>query len=310
MAVGLKIESQINSGAVSPAARAMARIHELELVVAEGGVSSAAVWQELGELKTTVGDLHGGVFCLEAALFHGADVKRILPLVTKSRSTLLTASTEIEGLLDLALRATLSPSEAGLLGARIMELVVHGEAVFEALLQQVEKVFSADDLPLSRRFVWSVLATLKRRTRDVLGITRAKERILGQLNTAGLHPVNDLPGFVRLALAIDGGDNTQGSTSEQLPALESLFRRVAPTLRELDVLSGYIRLIFAIGFVRLGVNSIARDLVAPVEAEIVVHEIPNAVLFRLYLARLAHTATGSRDEGAWMRDAEGILDMA
>jgi hypothetical protein len=97
-----------------------------------------------------------------------------------------------------------------------------------------------------------------------------------------------------------------------LLALDSLWHTAELAgLPELDARSNFLRLIFAVGFARLGARGLAQELGAPIELELDVHEPCNRALFRLYMARLAHEASGGNAE-AWAaevaRSIEAVRD--
>ncbi|MBL8975002.1 MAG: hypothetical protein JNK56_30670, partial [Myxococcales bacterium] len=151
--------------------------------------------------------------------------------------------------------------------------------------------------------------------RDRLGVTRAKEAVLGGINERGLSELHDLPRFVRYALTREGEEG-EADTPEargdrlqqgQLLALEALWHDAyAGGLPDVDARSAFLRVIFAVGFARLGARGLAQELVAPLELELDVHEVPNRALYRLYMARLAHEASGGSAE-VWAEEVARSL---
>ena len=65
---------------------------------------------------------------------------------------------------------------------------------------------------MPRRLAWTVLAGWHHHARDRLGVTRAKEALLGGINERGVSELHDLPRFVRYALTREGdeGDLRRG----------------------------------------------------------------------------------------------------
>jgi hypothetical protein len=204
--------------------------------------------------------------------------------------------------------------QAAYLGARAVEMVRHGEIAIEALVQQLEARFTDSTLQVPRRLAWLVLSACHRRSGDTLGMTRAKEKLLGAINDRGLSETLDVPRFVRAVLALESPTQGSGATAAvplgqtaQIEPLERLWVRVQNKgLPELDVRSGYLRVAFAMGFVRLGQTTRAHELTKAIEDELSVHEIPNRALFRLYMARIAHVGTGAEDT-QWAPTVESLL---
>ncbi|MFO0562764.1 MAG: hypothetical protein U0269_32395 [Polyangiales bacterium] len=290
---------------------------ELEGKIAQGGCDDAASWRELAEIKGKLRQTEEAAQCLEAAMFHGAlDADGASALVALRRKSMNAKGTPDE-LVELAVRRVLIPAEASMLGAGALELLARGDATFDMIAQQVVQRFSEPDLPVSRRLAWLLLSSINRRANDRLGMTRSKEKLLGGLNERGLHEVYDLPGFVRFHLALDSDptDGTGGSSrADQIAALESLWTKAVTTqIKDLDANASFVRLLFAVGFTRVGAAGRAKDLVAQVEQELPAFDAgagavgdPNPILYRLYMARLAHMATQGSAE-SWEREVESIM---
>lgn len=300
--------------AITAALREAMRGYETRL--AEGGCEDPAPWRELAELKHLAGDADDACACLEAALFHGEASVELASRLASQRARLSGRSGSAEELVTLATATKLTPGEASYLGARVLEHLARGDALelelTEGFFLEVARCFASPDTPVSRRLAWSVLRAVHGRARDALELTRAKERVLGGVNDRGLSESIDLPRFVRFALArtADGPEGEmERSRAEQLHAMEDLWREASAVIvPELDARSAYVRMAFGVGFTRLGAPSTARDIVAPVEAELSVHEPPNRLIFQLYLARMAHEATRG-DAEAWAREVETTLAL-
>ncbi len=284
-----------------------------EATLAEGGCDDPAPWRELAALKQQAGDTDDACACLEAALFHGVLDVDLASRLASQRARISGHSGSAEELLTLATKMALAPGEAAYLGARVLEHIARGDALevklTEGFFQEVARCFASPSSPSSRRLAWTVLRAVHGRAGDALELTRAKERVLGGINDRGLSESVDLPRFVRyaLALTVEGAEGEQArSRAEQLRAMEDLWRDASATLAELDPRSAYVRSAFGVGFMRLGAAAMARDVVAPVEAELPVHEAPNRVLLQLYQARMTHEATGG-DAAAWAREVETAL---
>jgi hypothetical protein len=301
-----------DESAVTAALREAMRGYEARL--AEGGCEDPAPWRELALLKLQAGDADDACACLEAAIFHGALDVDLASRLASQRARASGRSGSAEELVTLATAERLTPAEAAYLGARVLEHIARGDALelnlTEGFFQEVARRFASPETPVSRRLAWSVLRAVHGRARDALELTRAKERLLGGVNDRGLSESIDLPRFVRFALALteEGAAGEMArSQAEQRRAMEDLWREASGgALPALDPRSAYVRMVFGVGFMRIGGASAARDIVAPVEAEMAVHEPPNRVIFQLYLARMAHEATRG-DAGAWAREVETAL---
>ncbi|MBL8680299.1 MAG: hypothetical protein JNK05_14075 [Myxococcales bacterium] len=291
---------------------------ELEAKISAGGCDDAATWSALAEVKSKLRQGEEAAQCLEASMFHGAIEGQSAGLLASLRRKAVGAKGTPEELVDLAVRKVLIPSEASMLGAGALELLTKGDGAFDMLAQQVVQRFSEPDLPVSRRLAWLVLSSVNKRANDKLGLTRSKEKLLGGMNERGLHEVYDLPGFVRFHLALDAasGDGMESSSrADQIAALESLWTKAVTTqIKELDANACFVRLLFAVGFTRVGAGSRAKDLVAQVETEMPAFDAgastvgdPNPILFRLYMARLANMATQGSAE-SWEREVESIMN--
>lgn len=298
-------------------ARLREAAREIEVRIAQGACDDAQTWRALAELKSKLRQSDEAAQCFEAALFHGALDPAAVAELAALRRKLMNAKGTAEELVDLAVRKVLIPAEASLLGAAALELLARGDATFDMLAQQVVQRFSDAELPVSRRLAWLVLSSVSKRANDRLGMTRAKEKLLGAINERGLHEVYDLPGFVRFHLALDPAQ-AEGSTStraDQVAALDALWGKAVTTqIQELDANACYVRLLFAVGFTRVGAGAKAKDLVGQVEQELPAFDAgagavgdPNPVLFRLYIARLAHMATQGSAE-SWEREVESIMN--
>ncbi|MFO0646806.1 MAG: hypothetical protein U0326_11255 [Polyangiales bacterium] len=296
---------------VSPDDAAMREeIRAIEKTLAEGGCDEGETWSRLGALKGRVNELDDAAACFEAGMFHGAATAELAAAAAAQRAKLIGATGSRDELVGLVTRARLSPGEASFLGARVIEMALRGETlVDDAFYQQAERVFTDPETAVSRRLAWAVARTLHARSGDRLGATRARERVLGGMNDRGLSDSMDMPRFVRFAIAIESGDGASGSAArgEHLAVLEDLWSIAQRDhVRELTPLGAYLRLIFAIGFARLGSAARGRDVMEPLDAEESVHELPNRILYKLYRARYAHVVTQG-DPEAWKAEVDGLL---
>lgn len=291
-----------------------ARGRELEGVLAAGGVDDPGPWAELGGIKVELGELDEAAACLETALLHGGPpydraLARRLSAVAVGMSD--GAGSE-DQLMELVVSDRRTPADSARLGALLLARMAGGLPPADEVMQLALPAFLDPRLPIARRLAWAVAAAWYHHARDRLGLTRAREAILGGINERGLSELHDLPRFVRAALAREGaGDPAEARGDRlqqgQLVALEALWHMaVAGGLPEIDVHANYVRLAFAVGFARLGARATAQEIAAPIEQELDVHEAPNKALFRLYAMRLAHETAGGSAE-AWAADVEKLL---
>lgn len=297
------------------------RARELERRVIVGGCDEVEVWRELGEVKATLDESDEAADCFELALLHAG------PPHPRELSALLVAANRgppisDDLLTELVIADRRTPAESSRLGAWLVDRLAAGRPPPDEVMQLALPIFADPRLPVPRRLAWTVLAAWHHHARDRLGVTRAKESVLGGINERGLSELHDLPRFVRQALSREaddlaeaaeprsgGGDRLQQG---QLLALDSLWHSAELAgIPELDARSNYLRLIFAVGFSRLGARGLAQELIAPIELELDVHEPCNRALFRLYMARIAHEASGGAAE-VWAaevaRSLEGVRD--
>lgn len=290
-----------------------ARARELERVVIAGGCEDILVWRELAEVKAALAEDDEAADCWQLALLHAGppydrgDAGRLV------RAMGGPAVVSDDALAELVVADRRTPAESGRLAAMLLQRLAAGQPPPDEVMQLALPVFHEPRLPVPRRLAWTVLAGWHHHARDRLGVTRAKEALLGGINERGLSELHDLPRFVRYALTREGdeGDASEGRVDRlhqgQLLALEALWHEAyAAGLPDLDARAAFMRVIFAIGFARLGARGLAQELVAPIELELDVHEVPNRALFRLYMARLAHEASGASGE-AWAAEVERSL---
>ncbi|MCY1060860.1 hypothetical protein [Nannocystis sp. SCPEA4] len=305
--------STIDADAAAQLRALREQVRTLERRVIVGGCDEPEVWRELGEVKALLGDGDEAADCLEMALLHGGppyDATLAQRLMAATRG-----SESDDALMEWVVADRRTPAEASRLGASLVARVAMQRPPADEVMQLALPIFADPRLPVSRRLAWAVLAGWHHHARDRLGITRAKEAILGGINERGLSELHDLPRFVRHALAREGEDASDEAPESrgdrlqqgQLIALEAMWHEAAHAgLPEMDASANFLRLIFAVGFARLGARSLAQELIAPIELEIDVHEVANRALFRLYMSRLAHESSGGSAE-VWAAEVARIV---
>lgn len=189
------------------------------------------------------------------------------------------------------------------------------------ILQQATRILLREGIPIPRRLQWATLLAIARHFNDPIGLTRAKEAVLGALNSRGLTEALDLPRFVRSAAAFAGTDDddaAQGgrARAEQLVVVERCLAQLVPDASSMsDGRGALLKAIFGHGLARLG--GPARRILATVDDELPAHDAPVQMLLRLYSARVAFVLTRGADEEqhpghgeAWKNEVQQVLQSA
>jgi hypothetical protein len=261
----------------------------LHQAVLADDIESPGSWGRLVEVKAVLGR-DDVIETLATALFLGAPV----PLKTAAR-----AVPEYGTLLDLVTLEQPSHLQAVRLCVDVLRLLRgHDDTgLRDDLLQQATRALLRETLPVPRRLQWATLFAIAKHLHDPIGLTRAREAVLGALNTRGLSEVLDLPRFVRTSLAMAGLDAASASAQgqvrgEQVALVERNLRRLVPEPEAWsDGRGALLKVIFAHGLARVGGG--ARAILAALEDEIPGHDIPVQVLLRLYAARVTFVLTRS-----------------
>jgi hypothetical protein len=278
------------------------RALEEDLVV--GGVTDGRKWADLARLKRALGERDEAALAAESAIFFDDPSLGRAELVSLRAAPVSAEMTELP-LEELVVADEAGPALLAYIGARALEVLASGRPLSDGVAPHLLRLFSDPATPVGRRLAWRVVEGVCRNADDRLGLTRAKEHVLGGLNSRGLSESHDLPRFARFTLALQAGDDTGRDRVEQLDALEKMWERRSADLKDFDAFSHFQRLIFATGFARLGAMTRAHDLVEVVRGEAPAHDKPNAALFRLYLARIG---MGHGDDlEAWLTERERVI---
>ena len=305
---------QADEDGLDPSLRALqVEAADLQAQIVEGGLTDADALGRMGELLLQLGAPNDAAWCFEAAAFHGADADQrsrwMTPLLGVRRVQAKIADEGLdEAVLEAATATKPTPVQIGLLGAATCVRLVQGTPILDGLRVPLIKTFSSPIAPCTRRLAWLSLFEAAAATGDALGATRAKEAVLGALNSGGLRDAFDAPAFVRLSLALESDDDGARSDMEavQGASLESIWLQFEAAHAELDAQAVLYKAIFALGFARLGQGTRARQIATQIEEELPVHDAPTQAFVRLYLARLA--TQGSEDaEVTWQAAAEEVM---
>lgn len=274
----------------------------LQEEIVAGGCADPAILGRMGELLVTLAAPSDAAWCFEAAAFHGGPAIRqqwLTPLRALRRQQVgVNTKTQDAALLEAATANQPGPADVGLLGADSCVRLMQSTALLDGLRPALLKTFSDPIAPSSRRLAWMTMFEMAAATDDRLGATRAKETLLGCLNTTGLRDLFDAPGFVRLALALAEGDDGRQTDAQtvQSASLEAVWAQFPPGHEEVDVQALLYKAIFAVGFARVGAAATARRLATAVTEELPVHDPPSAALARLFLARFSTLGAEDADE--------------
>jgi len=276
----------------------IAEEQDLQRAVLAEDIEAPERWGRLAEVKATL-RRDDVIETVSTALFLGAPV----PLKVAAQVV-----PESGSLLDLVTLEQPSHLQAVRLCVDVLRLLRgrDDDGLRDDILQQATRALLRETLPVPRRLQWATLLAIARHLNDPIGLTRAREAVLGALNTRGLSEVLDLPRFVRTSLAMAGLDAASASAQgqvrgEQVALVERSLRRLVP---EPEVWSdgrgALLKVIFAHGLARVGGG--ARPILAALEDEIPGHDAPVQVLLRLYAARVGFVLTRGDVEGGPAHD--------
>lgn len=297
-----------SDGGVAPDTAALVAEEEaLQQAVLAEAIEAPDRWGRLAEVKAAL-RRDDVIETLSTALFLGAPV----PL-----SVAASAVPESGTLLDLVTLEQPSHLQAVRLCVEVLRLLRgrDDDGLRDDILQQATRALLRETQPVPRRLQWATLLAIARHLHDPIGLTRAREAVIGALNTRGLSEVLDLPRFVRTSLAMAGLDaasaSSQGQVRGELVALvERSLRRLVPEPEAWsDGRGALLKVIFAHGLARVGGG--ARPILAALEDEIPGHDTPVQVLLRLYAARVAFVLTrgDAIDDEAWRAEVRQQLGL-
>jgi hypothetical protein len=178
---------------------------------------------------------------------------------------------------------------------------------------ELTRFFDRFDEDLDLRSVWLARLALSRAVGgDALGLSRARDRVLGKLHR-GLSVERDVPTFLRF---VGGGERGGASAADRLgralDALRALFdkteRSRSPVEAPLALTRAYVHLIFAYGLARLGQSDKARALAEAAVAPLDLADPVHGFLARAYRARIAHALEGLPPETPLPADVAGELN--
>ena len=301
-----------------------------------GSIEDAELWRRLARIKLTL-RRDDVVSTVATALFLGAEFSAsslslvspdgppLSELVAVDRPTHAQATRLcIEVLRVLQPQRQMGTDENGgseRVDGPANDMDTRAVAVDDDLLHQATRTIMREDFPVPRRLQWTTLLAIARHCNDPIGLTRAKEAMLGAINSRGLTEALDLPRFVRSAVAmaeLDDGDSRgdRRARSERLAMVEHCLAQVVPQAPSTgDGRAALLRAIFSHGLARLGGN--ARELINAIDVDVANHDPPVQILLRLYSARVAFVLTRSEadeqrpaHDAAWKSEVQQVLQSA
>jgi hypothetical protein len=181
-------------------------------------------------------------------------------------------------------------------------------------LDRIQTYLEAHDELLSVRIAWLAWVAITRLAHgDVLGLARARDRLLERLYRTGLSSDLDLPGFVRYT-GQRGGERFH-AVRDRLVNLRHLAHKWIKTGPQLDPkgknrTSAYVDLMFAFGMARLGEHSEADRLVNSAKPELDENDV-HSFLLQAFKYRIDQARAGKGHGGPLPPDTleylEGIL---
>ncbi|MBM4282318.1 MAG: hypothetical protein FJ137_16705 [Deltaproteobacteria bacterium] len=276
--------------------KARAAVLEQQLVI---GSDDAAAWQELAALKLALRDRADAVAAAAVAAFLDPST---------AASTLVQATTPARPLAELARSGAPTVAEAEALCAQVLAALQPGApdaaALDDEVARVVVEVVVRPGFLAARRLQWAALRGLHARTADALGLTRARERVLGVLNAQGLREGVDLPRFVRAALSSTTATAASSLSSSAADALGAFARWEQGRTGGRDVV---LRSVLAHGVARSGGD--ARTLLEDVERRAQQRGGPLVAIAQLYASRLGFVQAGSTAgaDDAWRLEVERTL---
>ncbi len=293
-------------------------IRAIEKTLAEGGCDEAEPWSRLGALKGRMNELDDAAACFEAGMFHGAATAELAAAAAAQRARLIGATGSRDELVGLVTRARDALTGRGVVprGPRDRDGAARRDARRRRVLSAGRaRVHRPRDRRVAQARVDRRARPSTPRSGDRLGATRAKEKRARRHERP--RPARGLRGHAPLrALSPSPSrrrDGARGSSprAERSTVLEDLWSIAQREhVRELTPLGAYLRLIFAVGFARLG--AAAREgpgrarRWSPRSTPRSGARGPNRLLYKLYRARYAHVLTQG-DAEAWKAEVDGLL---
>jgi hypothetical protein len=311
------------------------KVTQEKFVAAEGGLDNperAALWPELAALNAALGHSEDSAicwvnvlwpdgeaplppawawFCVEASNVRAQAAAPGLP-VGRSWASRMTLSgskgREITGEELDYLLALDEPSGADLRALAAYLVYAAGRPQSpEALmrrLNRVQRFLETHERMLPVRAAWLAWFHLTRLAgNDVLGLARARDRLLARLYSNGMRPEQDLPTFLRFAS--EAGSQRFRSVRQWLTQLCERARKWSEQQRHDDAIyagakthtADYLDLVFAFGLARLGELDASRRLLRRATAELSKEDDAHQFLLAGFRYRIEQALAGRQHRG-------------
>lgn len=318
---------------------------EERFVAAGGGLDSeerTALWPELAALNAALDSPEDAGICWMNALWSGREAPRDLAADWLRAESATVPVRPGEGGLNgrswvsrLSLRSAEDPDRDGRDLDRLLALDEPATADLRALaaylvlaaglaappealmkrLNALQQFLEAHERVLPVRAVWLAWSHLARLAgNDVLGLTRARDRLLARLYTNGLRPEQDLPTFLRFA---------GGPAAQRFQALRQWLTRLCERVRDwsgrqgFDVLYAgkdprtvdYIDLLFSFGLARLGELEESRRFLQRASASLAARDDAHQLLLAGFRFRIEQALAGKPHGGPLPDEQLEYLEM-
>jgi hypothetical protein len=262
----------------------------LALEAAPDSDERQGAWSRLAGLNTSLARDHEAGLAFAHSIWELPDAQAAKPAAHWAQS----AGSNLAALLQLE---TPSEAQTRALVAQLYSLSLAKDGSARSRLAEVQAWLDKHDDNLDVRALWLGRVALSRLAgHDALGLARARDRVLTRLRR-GLSLERDVPRFLRAAGPNTSRDNVR--VERVVQQLNTLLKAFDEQPRKRSLLEAdpkatraYIGLTFAWGYARLGVVNRARELEAAALAVLDTSKPLNAVLTRVYTARIAQATEG------------------
>ena len=282
--------------------QALARIEQefLALAAPIDAPERIQLWCQLGELNARLGRAREAQLCWTRALWE-VDAATAAPLAARWTEALSPLANSAS-VADLLAEGNPSSAQVQALAAQLTRAALAGETIAASALHAAQMWLDSHDDALDVRSLWLARAALSQMVGgDALSLMRTRDRIIGRL-AHGLSVARDVPSFLRFCGSGPGEDGAPAV--DQLAAqLEQLLKRVSKTRRKRSPVEapeqltrGYVQLVIAHGFARLGRDIRARELVAEATGALPDDDPIHRYLVAALSARVAQALEGQPPE--------------
>ncbi len=268
-----------------------------------------ALWPEIATVYTALGQSSDAAVCWMNALWETEAPPRDWAALWLHAEHVPGREASGEAIDRLLAEFDPPVSDVRSLVACIIGAVAAGTAaeVLGPRLNPIRQYLEKNESRVGVRAVWLAWVSLARLSAgDVLGLARARDRLLERLLSGGLNTEADLPSFLRFA----GQQSSERFrvVRDHLPRLRELahlwidqhpinYFGDTPPVAPAEATKAYADLIFAFGFARLGESSGARELQAVARDALAVNDEAHSFLLQAYTYRIQQLLEGKPHGG-------------